>query len=58
VLGADALLLVTEWKVFRLPSWQVVKKLMNHPVIFDGRNIYQAKELEEAGFEYHCIGKK
>jgi UDPglucose 6-dehydrogenase len=58
VLGADALLLVTEWKVFRLPSWQVVKKLMNYPVIFDGRNIYQARELEEAGFDYHCIGKK
>jgi len=57
VLGADALLLVTEWKEFRLPSWAAVRKLMNRPVIFDGRNIYQVEELNEAGFEYYCIGK-
>lgn len=56
VLGADALLLVTEWKEFRLPSWAVVKKLMNQPCVFDGRNIYQADEMKEAGFCYHSIG--
>jgi len=56
VLGADALLLVTEWKAFRLPSWAVVKKLMNKPCVYDGRNIYQAEELISAGFSYHSIG--
>lgn len=58
VLGADALLLVTEWKEFRLPSWAVVKKLMNRPVLFDGRNIYEESDLIEAGFVYECIGKR
>ncbi len=56
-MGADALLLVTEWKEFRMPSWQVVKKVMNHPVVLDGRNIYEKKDLEDAGFTYYCIGK-
>ena len=57
LLDADALLLVTEWKAFRLPSWQVVKKTMRQPLVIDGRNIYDANELEAAGFEYHCIGR-
>lgn len=57
VVDADALLLVTEWKEFRLPSWSAIKKLMATPVILDGRNIYDAAELEENGFIYHCIGR-
>ena len=57
LLDADALLLVTEWKEFRLPAWGVMKKTMNAPVIFDGRNIYDAKELEELGIVYYCIGR-
>lgn len=57
VLDADALLLVTEWKEFRLPSWAVIRKAMRQPVILDGRNIYDKKEMEEQGFVYHCIGK-
>lgn len=57
VLNADALLLLTEWKLFRLPSWGVVKKSMNRPVVFDGRNIYESQEMQEAGFEYFCIGQ-
>lgn len=57
VLDADALMLVTEWKEFRLPSWAVIKKAMRTPVILDGRNIYEEKEIEELGFTYHCIGK-
>lgn len=57
VLDADALLLLTEWKQFRMPSWGVIKKAMKHAVIMDGRNIYDAKELKEAGFTYYCIGK-
>ena len=57
VLDADALLMLTEWKLFRLPSWGVVKKSMNRPAVFDGRNIYDAQEMQEAGFEYFCIGR-
>lgn len=58
VLNADALLLLTEWKQFRLPSWGVIKKSMNQPVLIDGRNIYIGREMKEAGFEYQCIGNK
>jgi UDPglucose 6-dehydrogenase len=57
VLGADALLLLTEWKEFRLPSWDVIAKVMNRKLIIDGRNIFDGDEVAEAGFEYHCIGK-
>lgn len=57
VLDADALLLLTEWKEFRLPSWAVVKKTMRQPLVLDGRNIYDKKEMEEQGFIYHCIGQ-
>ena len=57
VLEADALMLVTEWKEFRLPSWAVIRKSMRVPLVLDGRNIYEKKELEELGFTYHCIGQ-
>ena len=57
VLDADVLMLITEWKEFRLPSWAVVKKTMNQQIVLDGRNIYDKKEMEELGFVYHCIGK-
>ena len=57
VYDADALLLLTEWKQFRLPSWAVIKKVMRQPLLLDGRNIYDAKELGELGFTYECIGK-
>lgn len=57
VLDADAMLLLTEWKQFRLPSWGVMKKTMKNALVIDGRNIYDKEELEEYGFEYHCIGK-
>ena len=57
VLDADALLLVTEWKEFRMPSWGVLKKTMKQLVVMDGRNIYDQNELQELGFEYTCIGK-
>jgi UDPglucose 6-dehydrogenase len=56
VLDADALLLVTEWKEFRMPSWGVVKKSMNGTLILDGRNIYDKEEMKEQGFEYDPIG--
>lgn len=55
-VDADALLLVTEWKAFRLPSWPTLKRIMRSPVIFDGRNIFEEKELLALGFEYEKIG--
>lgn len=55
-LDADALLLVTEWKEFRLPSWGVVKKSMKGNLILDGRNIYEKNEMKEFGFDYESIG--
>lgn len=58
VLDADALLLLTEWKQFRLPTWSVILKAMNQPVVIDGRNIYDSNELTENGFTYYCIGKQ
>ena len=57
VLDADALLLLTEWKEFRLPTWGVIRKAMRRPLVIDGRNIFDIEELEENEFEYHCIGK-
>ena len=57
VLDADALLLLTEWKEFRLPTWGVIKKAMKRPLVIDGRNIFDVEELQEYGFEYHCIGR-
>lgn len=55
--SADALLLLTEWRQFRMPDWARLKEIMNGNVIIDGRNIYEKKELEKYGFVYHCIGK-
>ena len=57
VLDADALLLLTEWKEFRLPTWAVIRKAMRAPYVIDGRNIFDIEELHENGFTYHCIGK-
>ena len=55
-IDADALLLITEWSEFRLPSWEVIFKLLKQKVIFDGRNLYDRKFLEELGFVYYGIG--
>ena len=54
---ADALLLLTEWNEFRRPDFEKVKVLLKNPVIFDGRNQFDGKRLNEKGFEYICIGK-
>ncbi|HNW75397.1 MAG TPA: UDP-glucose/GDP-mannose dehydrogenase family protein [Bacteroidales bacterium] len=54
--GADCLLMVTEWPEFRFPDFTEVKKLLKNHVIFDGRNIYDVKEMKEQGFTYYCIG--
>ncbi len=57
VLDADALLLMTEWKQFRLPSWGVVTRSMRTPLVIDGRNIYDADDMAAQGIIYHCIGR-
>lgn len=57
VLDADALLLLTEWKQFRLPSWGVINHAMKQPLVIDGRNIYDPADMASQGFEYICIGR-
>ncbi|MDR1760991.1 MAG: UDP-glucose/GDP-mannose dehydrogenase family protein, partial [Bacteroidales bacterium] len=57
VLNADALLVLTEWKQFRLPSWGVIRKSMNDNVLIDGRNIYDPEEIKDQNFNYFGIGK-
>lgn len=57
VQDVDALIVVTEWKEFRLPDWNRLKNNMKRPVIFDGRNIYNPDELANNHFEYFCIGR-
>lgn len=56
--GADVFALMTEWRQFRMPSWNVIQKVMTGNVVIDGRNIYDRKELEEMGFVYTRIGEK
>lgn len=55
--GTEALLLLTEWKQFRLPDWNEVKRRMKRHLVIDGRNIFDAAEMAGYGFEYHCIGR-
>lgn len=55
---ADALLLVTEWSEFKFPNFNIIRKLMKAPVVFDGRNIYDGKEMQNNGFTYFGIGVK
>ena len=55
--GTEALLLLTEWKQFRLPDWNEVKRRMKRHLVIDGRNIFDAAEMTWYGFEYHCIGR-
>ncbi|EOS19743.1 MULTISPECIES: UDP-glucose dehydrogenase family protein [Parabacteroides] len=58
VVDADALMLITEWKQFRLPSWKCIKRLMRGNIMIDGRNIYDMKEIEDEYFVYSRIGRK
>ena len=57
VEGADALLLLTEWKQFQRPSWQRVRSAMRGQVVFDGRNIYDPERMRAEGFEYYGMGR-
>jgi len=56
LIGADALILITEWKEFRSPDFTEIRRLLKEPVIFDGRNQYDAESLKENGFKYYQIG--
>ncbi|WP_288124179.1 UDP-glucose dehydrogenase family protein [Parabacteroides goldsteinii] len=58
VVDADALMLITEWKQFRLPSWKCITRLMRGNIMIDGRNIYDMKEIEDEYFVYSRIGRK
>ncbi len=57
LIGADALIILTEWSVFRTPSFTVVKELLKEPVIFDGRNLYDLERMQEQGIAYNSIGR-
>jgi UDPglucose 6-dehydrogenase len=54
---ADALAIMTEWSVFRSPSFNVIKQLLKQPIIFDGRNLFDPKDMAKDGFDYHSIGR-
>jgi UDPglucose 6-dehydrogenase len=55
--GADALAIVTEWRQFRSPDFDLIKSALSSPVIFDGRNLYDPAHMEQAGFSYYAIGR-
>jgi UDPglucose 6-dehydrogenase len=56
--GADGLAIVTEWQEFRNPDFEVVRRLLKSPVIFDGRNLYDPANMASLGFTYHSIGRQ
>ena len=56
--GADALLICTEWSIFRTPDYNKLKKLLKSPVVFDGRNLYNTSDMETEGFTYVSVGRK
>jgi len=58
ILDADVLLLVTEWREFRVPNWRIMEKLLNNKLIIDGRNIYDPEEMAENGWTYYCMGRE
>jgi len=55
--NADALVIVTEWKVFRSPDFKLIKTCLKQPVIFDGRNLYEPQRMRQRGFTYYAIGR-
>jgi UDPglucose 6-dehydrogenase len=55
--GADALIIVTEWKAFRSPDLEQVMEKLKRAIIFDGRNLYEPASMQELGIEYHGIGR-
>ena len=57
LIGADCLAIVTEWSVFRTPSFKVMKELLKEPLVFDGRNLYDLEQMQDQGFFYNSIGR-
>jgi UDPglucose 6-dehydrogenase len=55
---ADALLIVTEWKEFRVPNFDAIKMALKQPLIFDGRNLYVPSQVRDHGLEYFAIGRR
>lgn len=58
LIDADCVAILTEWPEFKFPNLKIVKKLLNNPVVFDGRNIYDKDQMAGSGFDYFCIGIK
>jgi UDPglucose 6-dehydrogenase len=56
--GADALVICTEWSIFRTPDYYKLKQLLSNPIIFDGRNLYNVEDMEAEGFTYISVGRK
>ena len=56
LIDADCLAVLTEWPEFKIPNFNIISKLLNSPVVFDGRNIYDKSEMFKNGFDYFCIG--
>ena len=57
VEGADALIIATEWKVFKSPDWGLLRRRLKQPLVFDGRNLFSPQPMSAEGFEYHSIGR-
>lgn len=57
LVGADALVIVTEWKEFRTPGFEQIRSSLTRPLIFDGRNLYETALMAQLGIEYHGIGR-
>ncbi|MNN66216.1 UDP-glucose 6-dehydrogenase TuaD [compost metagenome] len=57
LLNADALIIVTEWRDFKAPNFELLKSELKQPVIFDGRNLFEPSRMEKYGFEYYGIGR-
>lgn len=55
--GADALAVITEWSVFRMPDFDLIKSKLSQAAVFDGRNVYSVQEMEKLGFHYESIGR-
>jgi len=58
LVDADALAIITEWQLFRTPSFKVIKELLKEPIIFDGRNLYDLERMKENGFHYESMGRQ
>ena len=54
---ADALIICTEWKIFRAPNFDLIKSVLTHPVIFDGRNLYEPERMKDYGIDYYAVGR-